>query len=316
VSGLRHVLAVLAAAPLVLFSLQDGRIDESSGLAVSAVHPGVVYTHNDSGGEPVVYAVGPDGRTRADLRLAGATNRDWEAIAPGRDAAGRPVLWIGDIGDNLGVWPSIRVYRIREPDQLRSQDVAWTSYRLRYEDGPRNAEALLADPATGRLYVVSKAHSGAAVYAAPATLRTDAVNVLRRVAAAPVTVTDGTFLPDGRHAVLRGYFSAAVVDRRWREVSGLDVPLQQQGESVAAALDGRSVLVGTEGKHTEVWRVPLPALSSASTGTAPARLEAAPPGEPVPAGPPHGVTGHTAVVTGVLTAIFVVALLGRRRLRG
>src|SRR5581483_4478856 len=41
-------------------TITDPRIDESSGLAASRRHPGIVYTFNDSGGSPRVFALGPD----------------------------------------------------------------------------------------------------------------------------------------------------------------------------------------------------------------------------------------------------------------
>ena len=138
------------------------------------------------------------GRTVALLHLRGARARDWEALAPGKDADGKPLLWVGDLGDNRSTWPSVRVYRIAEPSQLGEQDVAWTAYDLRFPDGSRDAETLLVDPADQRLYVVSKRVDGAAVYEAPAHLRTDRVNVLTRVASAPSVVTDGSFSPDGK----------------------------------------------------------------------------------------------------------------------
>jgi len=242
-----------------LFAFADSRIIEASGLSASVRHAGVVYTHNDSGDGPRIFAVGPDGATRAVLTLRGVTARDWEAIAPGRGPSGEPVLWVGDIGDNAdGAREEIRVYRAAEPRRLRDQDLPWTRYRLRYADGPRNAEALLVDPPTQRLYVVSKRGEDAAVYAAPKTLRTDRANVLRRVAEAPDTVTDGAFLPDGRYAVLRGYFSASVFDRRWRRVASFGLPLQMVGEALAATPDGRAVLTTGEGGGAAVSRVPLP----------------------------------------------------------
>src|ERR1700754_1858165 len=85
--------------PGIAMNLSDPRITESSGLAVSPRHPGILYTHNDSGGSNVIYAIGPDGRTRASLTLSGARNRDWEAISIGRDGAGS-AIFVADIGDN------------------------------------------------------------------------------------------------------------------------------------------------------------------------------------------------------------------------
>lgn len=50
------VPGVAFAAPEELFKLQDEPITESSGLAVSVRHQGIVYTHNDSSDGPRVYA--------------------------------------------------------------------------------------------------------------------------------------------------------------------------------------------------------------------------------------------------------------------
>ena len=54
-------------------------IDESSGIVH---HGGAYYTHNDSGGDPVVFrAETPDFKDAARLEVPGATNVDWEDIA-------------------------------------------------------------------------------------------------------------------------------------------------------------------------------------------------------------------------------------------
>lgn len=248
--------------PEVAFSFQDPDIAESSGISVSRRHPGVVYTVDDSGHGARIYAVGPDGRTRAVLRIAGAANRDWEAIAPGRDEQGRPALFIGDIGDNLGgAWRTISVYRVTEPAELRSGTLRATRYRLRYADGARNAEALLVEPRTNRLYVVSKEEGRGGVYVAPPRLSADRVNVLRWVGDAPSMITDGAFAPDGRRFVVRGYFDATEYafdgERPGRQLRNFGLPLQRQGEGVAYTPDGRALLLSSEGAHSDVWRIPL-----------------------------------------------------------
>ena len=202
----------------VALRLQDPRIQESSGLAGSRRHPEVLWTHNDSGDGPRLYALGANGRTLATLTLAGAGARDWEALAPGRDGRGRPALFVGDIGDNQDLWPEVAVYRVTEPDRLRDATVPAVRYRLRYADGPRDAEALLVDPRSNRLYVATKSSDGGGLYRAPARLHTDQVNVLRRVARVPPVVTDGSFAPDGRSFVLRDYQGAFVYAAPGRRV--------------------------------------------------------------------------------------------------
>lgn len=251
----------------VAFTIGDPRITESSGLTASRSHPGVVYTHNDSGDAARVFAVGPDGRVLATLRLAGVVARDWEAIAAGRDERGQPALFVGDIGDNRGTWPSVAVYRISEPATLRNATVPARRFRLRYPDGPRNAEALLVDPRSNRLFVASKDALGGGLYEAPAELRGDRVNLLRRVASAPPVITDGAFSPDGRSFVLRGYLDAYVYTASGKQIDRFSLPAQEQGESITYTRDGRDVLVGSEGADSPVWRVRLPEAATPPDGT-------------------------------------------------
>jgi hypothetical protein len=261
----------------VAFRITDSRITESSGLAVSRRHQGITYTHNDSGGVAQVFALGPDGSTKAVLTFGGAGARDWEGMAIGRDEKGRPAIYVADIGDNLGgAWPYVTVYRIPEPSELRSQTIHATAFRFKYEDGPRNAETVMINPRTNRLYIASKLFSGA-LYEAPAKLRTSGFNKLRKVGDAPAIATDGAFAPDGRSYVIRTYFGARIYSvkddgRPGKSLRGVSLPAQEQGESVTYTADGRSLLAGSEGEDQPVYEVPLPEEArpspTATTGAA------------------------------------------------
>ncbi|MCD0482120.1 hypothetical protein LO771_06735 [Streptacidiphilus sp. ASG 303] len=319
-----------------LFAFRDPRITESSGLAASALHPGVVWTHNDSDDGGRVFAVdGRTGRTLATVTLAGVAPRDAEAVSLGRDDRGRPALYLADIGDNLGGrWPEVWIYRFAEPaGPLHDTTVRAVRYTVRYADGPRNAEALMVHPRTGRVYIASKQGSGGGLYAGPRRLSTSGVNVFRRIADVPSTVTDGAFSPDGTRLVLRGYFSADAY--RWRNgapqpLGPVDVPLQRQGEGVTFTPDGRALLYGSEGRGTSVWRQPLtgaalpdsarpagspsPARSGAPAGSAGPRSGPSdgPSGAPAGAGT---LTGRTAAVLAGAGAVALAAAGLRRRAR-
>jgi hypothetical protein len=303
--------------PKVAFTVTDSRISEASGLAVSRRHPGVVYTHNDSDGSPTIFAIGPNGRTRATYTIAGAEARDWEGMALGRDGAGRPALFVADIGDNLdGAWPYVTVYRVPEPRELRDQTLRATPFRLKYADGARNAEAVLIHPRTNRLYVASKLLGGA-LYAAPARLRPGGFNVLREVGDAPAIATDGAFAPDGRSFVIRTYGAAHVYEMTPRgpgdRLRVVNLPEQEQGESIAYSLDGRSLLVGSEGVGQPVWRVPLPADALPAESGPSASATARPPGAAEEE--PGRETGDTMVGLGVAAglAMVIAVFVARRR---
>ncbi|MFF4773749.1 hypothetical protein ACFY05_12900 [Microtetraspora fusca] len=264
----------------LLFTFKDPRIDESSGLAVSPTHDGIVYTHNDSGDSARFFAVGMDGKTRATFRLAGVAARDWEAMAASVDpATGKGVLWFADIGDNFdGAWPDVSVYKVDEAATMRSATLQATRYRFRYEGGARNAEGMMIHPKTGRLYIVSKEFSGS-VFIAPKVLRTDRVNLLKRVGPAPIMATDAAYAPDGSSFVIRTYFSASLYRAPGDLVTRLTMPPLKQAESIAYTRDGKALLTGSEGLNSPVYRVPLPVdVVGPSASATPAEAADAPTG--------------------------------------
>lgn len=233
----------------VAFSFGDAEILESSGLVVT---DDLVITTNDSGDSARLFAVDPsNGKTLGTITYD-ASARDVEALAP----AGGAAVWVGDIGDNLRKRDDIAVSRV--PVGAADADVEAATYRLRFKGGPRDAEALLAHPVTGRLYVVSKTVLGGEFFAAPADLDPSTKNLLKPIGAAPGLVTDGAFFPDGRHLIVRNYGRAVVYAFPSLEVVGaFALPSQQQGEGIAVAPDGE-IYLSSEGLHSEVLRLALP----------------------------------------------------------
>lgn len=244
-------IAVGAAAeqPRPEFRFTDPAIVESSGLAVI---DGLVVTVNDSGDEARVFTVDPATGDTVGVTRWGTEPTDIEALAPGQDGT----VWVGDIGDNSASRDTITVTRV--PVGSGDRTVEATTYELRYPDGASDAEALLAHPGNGRLYVVTKGVFGAVVYAAPLRLSAAAVNPLRKVGRAMPIVTDGAFLPEGDRVVLRDYGRAVVYDvPAFEAVAEVRLPAQQQGEGIAVTADGHA-LVSSEGQRAPVHDVALP----------------------------------------------------------
>ncbi|WP_436698856.1 hypothetical protein [Nocardioides sp. BYT-33-1] len=231
-----------------VFRFTDPEITESSGLVA---RDGLVVTVNDSGDGNRIFTVDPaTGDTVGTTRWPGEA-RDIEALAP----AGDGEVWVGDIGDNLGSREHVEVTRV--PFGRGAREVDPPTYQLVYPDGPHDAETLLADPSTGRLYVVAKAFIGR-LYAAPERLDPDGPNELTVVDEVLGIATDGSFHPDGSHLVLRNYGQAAVYTWPGLErVAQVDLPRQQQGEGLAIDEAG-GVLLSSEGTRAEVLRVELP----------------------------------------------------------
>lgn len=234
--------------------MYDPRIRESSGLARSNYDRPTLFTHNDSGGDPQVFAVAHNGYTRSSIDLQGAKARDWEDISSG---PGR-TMWVGDIGDNRRVRDTIQVYRFIEPESLSTDVVSTTRYDFRYPDGSHNAEGLMVHPQTGRLYIVTKASSGAGIYRAPADLSTSKVMTLTRVASAPSLIKGAAFSPDGSTFVLTGGSYNYVYRSIGGKPTTVKKPPLRQGESVTISRDGKAMLVGSEGSDSPVYRMPMP----------------------------------------------------------
>ncbi|SDK52302.1 hypothetical protein [Nonomuraea jiangxiensis] len=298
-----------------LFTFKDPKITESSGLAVSPTHDGIYYTHNDSAAAPTFYAVDGSGRTKATFQVSGAEARDWEAMAATKDAAtGRGVLWFADIGDNLdGAWPDVSIYKVLEPRTVASATLPATRYRFRYADGARNAEGIMINPKTGRLYVVSKEFAGS-VYAAPKKLRTDRVNVLRRVTAAPLMATDAAYAPDGSSYVVRTYFSATLYQPSGKMISRVEMPELQQAESITYTRDGKALLTGSEGVKSPVYRVPLPERARPTPTPSPVARSATPSPVAADTGGTSGLTVTNVLIWLAAAAIAVggITFLARR----
>ena len=237
--------------PEQIFHFTDPRIDESSGLVNLGT---TVATVNDSGDGPYVYDVDKGtGDTVGVTTYSTDAVVDVEAIARGQNGT----VWVGDIGDNSANRGSVSVYAL-PPVQPGDHTVTARRYDFQYKGGPRDAETLLVNPRTGRLFVVSKGLFSGQIFVAPRHLARGRPNLLRPIARAGGTITDGSFTPDGRYVVLRDYSTADLyVPGTWRSPAAMELPRQQQGEGLAMLPSGRRVLVSSEGAHTDMWSVPL-----------------------------------------------------------
>ena len=76
-----HVISPVHVSQGVI--LADPRLKESSGVARSRTLPGVLYSINDSGNDPIIFATDTTGRAIGGWLLPTAADRDWEAISVG-----------------------------------------------------------------------------------------------------------------------------------------------------------------------------------------------------------------------------------------
>lgn len=241
--------------------LDDPRVTESSGLALSQDDPDLAYTVNDSGNADAVYAVElSTGDVVGVTTVVGTPWVDTEALAL-HDGT----LWVADVGDNAGVRDEIALYSLPEPGRGDARVTA-QRHPLRHADGPVDVESLAIDPVSGRMVLVTKQLLEGTLLGLAPDPPVDEVTVLDELDGSALSLaTDAAWSPDGRHVVVRNYGEAQVLDADDRSVvATFELPDQPQGETLAVAPDGRSIVIGTEGRPSPLLRVALDQSASAS----------------------------------------------------
>ena len=177
-----------------------GDVPEASGLAVSRRHEGLLWTHNDSGNTPVLFAIDESGDIRGRVRVP-ANMRDWEAIAAAPCKSG-DCLYLGDIGDNAFARRQVQVLVVPEPDLTDARTMPPDTYTVNYPDGRHNAEAMFI--AGGRLFIVTRDRG--TLYGSAAPLGENHSIALQRIAPLGLkdaVVTDAEASPDEGSVAVR-----------------------------------------------------------------------------------------------------------------
>jgi hypothetical protein len=190
--------------------------------------------------------------------MKGVKARDIEGIASSVDNQGRPILWVGDIGDNLDSWESVSIYRVREPKKLGKRSMKAKQFRFTYDDRPHNAETILADPETTQLWIVTKQLASGSIYKLPKKLSGTKVNIAENIGSVGGLITDGAVSPSGSGFVLRDYFDAQFFNGLPPGIptEKIALPPQIQGEAITFSPDGSTVIVASE-DDTRIIGIPL-----------------------------------------------------------
>ena len=254
-----------AAESTTVSVIDDPRITEASGLAISLAHPDLVYVINDSGHAAEVFAVRlSTGEVVGTTSVAGVTWQDAEALAIDADGT----LWVADTGDNLRRRDDAALYALAEPG-AGDHVVQARRFPVTFADGAHDVEALLIDPTTARTYLVTKGLLRGQFFALPDELTESGPNVASVAGSAPGMVTGGAFSHDGRRLFLRTYSSVHEYDPvDFTAIGLISAPRQEQGESLAVESGDATLLLGTEGRPAPIVRLSVPASAPAPAVTA------------------------------------------------
>jgi hypothetical protein len=193
--------------------IEYDRINEASGIVASRRNSGVLWTHNDSGDKNRLYALNTKGKHLGVYTIAGVAARDWEdiAIGPG-PVEGQHCLYIGDIGDNGREYEYKYIYRIPEPKVSSSQTPVDTTLfgaetiAVFYPRVNYDAEALMVDPLTKDIYILTKGDTSSHVFHAAYPQSTKRGTRLEQVATLRLGwVVGGDISPAGDEILVKTY---------------------------------------------------------------------------------------------------------------
>ena len=154
--------------------LDERRLDESSGLAVSTRQKGHYWTHNDSGDKACLYAFDCDGELTGRVKLKAIDANDWEDCCSFLQD-GKSRLLIADCGDNKRDREKIKLLLFDEPDPRQSAVLKQVcTITVRYPDGPRDCEAVAVDSVRQQIVLLTKSYlPQAGVYVVPLPSRSN-----------------------------------------------------------------------------------------------------------------------------------------------
>jgi len=258
--------------------VESKSLSESSGVVVSRCLEDVLWSHNDSGEDPILYAMGSSGRDRGAFTISNAENIDWEDIAISATSDGCDI-YIADIGNNYSLRTEFAIYVIREPEEgaMNSKDRELEAKRIKFTydlpDGAPSpdAETLMIHPKSGDVYIVTKVKSGPAeVFRISSDVlknsETKAVRITEIAIPSipPGLVTGGDISPDGMRMVLVDYlgayeFTLSDPSKDFEEIFSSSPVLiklgkRRQGESISYTPDGTALFATSEGVNSPIIR--------------------------------------------------------------
>ncbi|MCL6259113.1 hypothetical protein M3O96_08445 [Aquiflexum sp. TKW24L] len=190
-------------------------LKESSGLAYSKSNPGFLWTIQDRGNNNSIYLIDANtGEIVTEYEIKGAKNRDWESLelSTGPES-GKSYLYIGDTGDNNEEYKDYTIYRFEEPkfeETHRSKtvelDIPIDIIDFEYPNKSHDVEALMVDPLTRDIFLVTKRDLFSHLYALTYPQETTKKNKAKLLGTFSFTIaTAGTVSEDGNEVLIKTY---------------------------------------------------------------------------------------------------------------
>lgn len=223
--------------------IAPGQIDEASGIADSKKNPGYLWVEEDSGNPPEVTLLSYNGIVQKKIYIKGAQNRDWEDLAIGNGPIpGENYIYLAETGDNNATHTNYAIYRFIEPLQTEDTVYIWDKLKFQYPDASHDAEAILTDPETNDIYIITKRDSLSRIYKfsyPQSTTSTTTVSFVGEMRSSGIC--SAAVSPDGKELLAKNYTNIYY----WKRSAGESIPsalqripvtlgyvLEPQGEAI------------------------------------------------------------------------------------
>jgi hypothetical protein len=201
-------------------TINPSRMETLAGLAASRINSGVLWAH-DAGAIKQIFAISTTGKAIDDYTFDRTlTDAEDIAVGPG-PTAGSQYIYLADCG---GARSTITIARFPEPavdlDPHTPGNIPLANqayFALSYPDGAHNARAIMVDPISSDLFVITYEDTTANVYRS--VQLSPSMTLVGTVPLAGVTAAD--ISPDGSEIIMRSA-SAAL---RWTR--GVGETIQQ-----------------------------------------------------------------------------------------
>lgn len=275
-------------------NIEHQDLDEASGLAFSTKNQAILWSHNDSGNDPIIYSMSESGKNLGCFMVEESDSLDWEDMASFK-RQGLSYLMIADTGDNLELRGEYSLNIIQEPDikkegvKAKCEEIVKPEkiIRFAFPDGSHDCEASAYDPFSDSFLLVSKRTSPPVLYEVPFSSGSEGVVTATRICEVNLVpkpseseksikipektmkVTGMDISRDGLSMVILTYGDAFLFRKKslkdsWK--SSVSAPPQRitlldykdkrltQREAVCFYPDSKSILVTTENKPAEIFR--------------------------------------------------------------
>jgi hypothetical protein len=253
--------------------LQDKQINECSGLVSSSLNKNLIWVHNDSGDESIIYSINQKGETIAKYNF-NKDVRDCEDIALWNPKNRKSQIFVADIGDNNAKREYITVYQFDEPKIIVSNKVKLINkvktINLKFPDGARDAECLLFDPIEEKIIIISKREARVGVYSILLSNLKSNINILKKDATlyfkgngATKWITAGDISNDGEKIIIKSYAQVFYWERKNKQSVAeclktpyklLNYKPEPQGEAIGFTPDAKYFYTISEGNKATIYK--------------------------------------------------------------